>query len=301
MLLTLTLGTAFLAAASAAWAIAPRRDPLDARMARYMAGPGVPAPRLASAPKGTSPQVRLPKAWEAFLARAGMEWSARQALVVVAVYATIGAAVGVWMSMPALGAIAGVLALYVRLRSRQARRIHQMAEQLPDALMLMVSALKSGLGMQQALHWVAAEGSAPLAGEFGRLSSDMSLGLSLEEALVRLQTRLGSVDGEMLAAALLVQRQTGGNLSEVLLNLHQTVRDRQAVQGQVRTLTAQGKMTGVILTALPFAVALGLYAFNRPYLMVLLTDARGQAALTACGVMMVVAAVWIRRVSHIAL
>ncbi|MNS70967.1 Bacterial type II secretion system protein F domain protein [compost metagenome] len=301
MLLTLTLGAAFLAAASATWALAPRPDPLDARMARYMAGPGVPAPRPTAASKGPAPQTRLPKAWEAFLARAGMEWSARQALAVVAVYAVIGAAVGACMAMPALGAAIGVLALYVRLRARQARRIHLMAEQLPDALMLMVSALKSGLGMQQALHWVAAEGSAPLAGEFGRLSSDMSLGLSLEEALVRLQTRLGSVDGEMLAAALLVQRQTGGNLSEVLLNLHQTVRDRQAVQGQVRTLTAQGKMTGVILTALPFAVALGLYAFNRPYLMVLLTDPRGQAAITACGLMMAVAAIWIRRVSHIAL
>ncbi|MFN3432394.1 MAG: type II secretion system F family protein [Candidatus Sericytochromatia bacterium] len=301
MLLTLTLGTAFLAAASATWAIAPRRDPLDARMARYMAGPGVPASRPASAPRGPSPQVRLPRAWEAFLARGGREWSAPPARGGVAGYAGLGAAAGAWVAMPALGALAGVLALYLRLRARQARRIHLMAEQLPDALMLMVSALKSGLGMQQALHWVAAEGSAPLAPEFGRLSSDMALGLSLEEALVRLQTRLGSVDGEMLAAALLVQRQTGGNLSEVLLNLHQTVRDRQAVQGQVRTLTAQGKMTGVILTALPFAVALGLYAFNRPYLMVLLTDPRGQTALTACGVMMAVAAVWIRRVSHIAL
>jgi tight adherence protein B len=189
----------------------------------------------------------------------------------------------------------------VRLRARQARRIQKMSEQLPDALMLMVSALKSGLGTQQSLAWVANEGAEPLSTEFGRLSSDIQLGLSMEEALVRLQTRLGSTDGEMLAAALLVQRQTGGNLSEVLLNLHQTVRDRQAVQGQVRTLTSQGKLTGLILILLPFGVALALYLMNRAYLMPLVNDPRGQSALGACAVMMTLAALWIRRISHITL
>jgi tight adherence protein B len=230
-----------------------------------------------------------------------VDWTAAQALVVVAVYALIGLCVGLWVSQPPAGVAMGVLVLYVQLRARQVRRTRQMAEQLPDALMLMVSALKSGLGMQQALHWVATQGAQPLADEIGRLSSDMSLGLSLDEALVRLQTRLGSTDGEMLAAALLVQRQTGGNLSEVLLNLHQTVRDRQAVSGQIRALTAQGKMTGVILTLLPFGVGGALYLINRPYLMVLVNDPRGQAALGGCMAMMVLAAVSIRRICHITL
>jgi tight adherence protein B len=220
---------------------------------------------------------------------------------VVALYALIGLAIGLRLDMPLPGALLGVFALYMRLKARQVRRLRQLSEQLPDALMLMVSALKSGLGMQQAIHWVATEGAAPLSTEFGRLSSDLSLGLSLEEALVRFQTRLGTTDGEMLAAALLVQRQTGGNLSEVLLNLHQTVRDRQAVAGQVSTLTAQGKMTGVILTLLPFGMAGALYAVNRPYLMALVADPRGQNALGVCAVMMTLAAVWIRRITRITL
>ena len=297
---TLLMVSAFVMAASVTWLLVPRPDPLEARMARFTAtGGGAPAPARPDRP--ASPQVRLPRAWEAFLARAGVEWNARQALVVVGVYAALGAGVGLWLGQPLVGAAAGVLALYWRLRSRQARRIRQLAEQLPDALMLMVSALKSGLGMQQALTWVAREGAEPLSSEFGRLSNDMSLGLSLDEALVRLQTRVGSADGEMLAAALLVQRQTGGNLSEVLLNLHQTVRDRQAVQGQVRTLTSQGKMTGTVLTLLPFGVALALHLINPAYLKILVIDPRGQFTLGLCACMMTLAALWIRRISHITL
>lgn len=301
-MLNLILLTAFVAAASATWLLVPRPDPLEVRMARFatVGGAATEAPRSTPA-KPSTPQVRLPKAYEAFLARAGVDWTARQALVVIALYAAIGAVVGWCVAAPALGAALGMVACYLRLRARQARRIQKMSEQLPDALMLMVSALKSGLGTQQSLAWVANEGAEPLSVEFGRLSSDIQLGLSLEEALLRLQTRLGSTDGEMLAAALLVQRQTGGNLSEVLLNLHQTVRDRQAVQGQVRTLTSQGKLTGVILTLLPFGVGLALYLMNRAYLTPLVTDPRGQSALGACAIMMTMAALWIRRISHITL
>lgn len=301
-MLSLLLLAAFVAAASATWLVVPRRDPLEVRMARFagMGGAAAAGPAHAHKP-AAAPSVRLPRAYEAFLARAGVDWTARQALAVIAVYVVIGTIAGALLAAPALGAVGGLAVFYLRLRARQARRIQKMSEQLPDALMLMVSALKSGLGTQQSLAWVANEGAEPLSTEFGRLSSDIQLGLSMEEALVRLQTRLGSTDGEMLAAALLVQRQTGGNLSEVLLNLHQTVRDRQAVQGQVRTLTSQGKLTGLILILLPFGVALALYLMNRAYLMPLVSDPRGQSALGACAVMMTLAALWIRRISHITL
>jgi tight adherence protein B len=301
MITTALLLAAFLTAASLAWLYATRGSALDARLLRYAQGDVPTLPRTPAGPKVVSSSVRLPRAWEAFLQRAGSDWTPTQALVVVALYALIGLAIGLRLDMPLPGALLGVFALYMRLKARQVRRLRQLSEQLPDALMLMVSALKSGLGMQQAIHWVATEGAAPLSTEFGRLSSDLSLGLSLEEALVRFQTRLGTTDGEMLAAALLVQRQTGGNLSEVLLNLHQTVRDRQAVAGQVSTLTAQGKMTGVILTLLPFGMAGALYAVNRPYLMALVADPRGQNALGVCAVMMTLAAVWIRRITRITL
>lgn len=300
MLTAALLLAAFLTAASAAWLVATRESALDARLLRYAYAGAAAGKALPGAKPGT-PAVRLPRAWEAFLQRAGIDWTWSQALVVVLIYALIGLAGGLRLGLPLPGALLGVTVLYARLRTRQVRRLRLMAEQLPDALMLMVSALKSGLGMQQAIHWVATEGAEPLSAEFGRLANDMQLGLSLEEALVRFQTRLGTTDGEMLAAALLVQRQTGGNLSEVLLNLHQTVRDRQAVAGQVSALTAQGKMTGMILTGLPFAIGAALYVLNRAYVAVLATDPRGQMALGACAVMMAFAGLWIRRVSHITL
>src|SRR5690349_17369876 len=122
-----------LTAASVAWCLATRPDSLEARMARF-SGNGVIAVGPSGArPAKSQPTTRLPKAWEAFLARAGAEWTAWQAMMVIAVYGLIGLVVGLWLAMPVAGAAGGVLVLYVRLRARQARRTQKMAEQLPDA------------------------------------------------------------------------------------------------------------------------------------------------------------------------
>jgi tight adherence protein B len=187
------------------------------------------------------------------------------------------------------------------LKSGQAKRTRQMAGQLPDALMLMASGLKGGLGFQQALQLVAAEGPTPLGPELGRLAQDLALGLPLDEALIRLEARLGSTDGEMLASALLVQRQTGGNLSEILLNLHDTIRDRQMIQGQVNTLTAQGKLSGIVLTAIPVCIGIAFYVLNRDYLMVLVTDPRGRLMSLGASVLFVAGVFVIRRIVSITL
>ena len=247
------------------------------------------------------PAVRLPKPWEAFLEKAGIDWSASKAAQMAALHMVAGLAIAFPLNLAPLGAVGGLVAMWIRLRMAQQRRSVKMAAQLPDALMLMATALRSGLGFQQALQLVADEGPSPLAPELGRFSRDLALGLSMEEALVRLQTRLGSTDGEMLAAALLVQRQTGGNLVEILSNLHDTIRDRQQVQGQVRTLTAQGRLSGMVLTAIPIFLALAFWVLNRDYLLVLVHDPRGRMLSGIAIGLMLIGVYFIRRIVRITL
>lgn len=263
-----------------------------ARWMRYTVTPNVEA-------VGLGPTGRLPKNWEAFFARAGLEWGVRQAAIAVGVAAFLGLLLGFVVGLPLAGPPVGVAALYFWLRMQQKRRVRTMAAQLPNALMLMANAIKSGLGFQQALQIVGDEGAAPLAPEFVRLGQDLALGLSMEDALMRLQTRLGSIDGEILASALLVQRQTGGNMSEILQNLHGTIRDRQTVMGQVRTLTAQGRLSGVVLTLIPVFIGGALYMLNRPYLMVLVRDPRGEMLSGVALGLMLIGVFWIRKIVDI--
>lgn len=297
MLLTLLLTLAFVTVAALVWAVmgAPG-SAVGGRFMRYATGAGTVEANFTPTPK-----IKMPRAWEAFLARSGVDWTFPQLIAVICVHAAIGTIALSFVGLPLLGVPLGAAFLYGRLLFGQKKRVQKMAEQLPDALMLMASALKSGLGFQQALQMVGKEGAAPLSHEFGRFANDLSLGLSIEEALVRLQTRLGSIDGEMLASALLVQRQTGGNLSEILRNLHDTIRDRQQVIGQVNTLTAMGRMSGVILTAIPFFLAGAIYTMNRDYVMVLITDPRGQMMVAASFVMLLMGAFVIRRIVNITL
>lgn len=266
---------------------------------RAMVGAGGPAVVLEDmAPKQN---FQLPRAWQAYLARAGKEWTASQFMFVAFAHLVGGAALGASQGFALPGAAAGLILLFVRLRVAQGRRQLKMTSQLPLALMLIATSLRSGLGFQQALQLVGREGPQPLSGEFSRFADELAMGLSIEEALARLQLRLNSIEGEMLAAAILVQRQTGGNLSEILLNLHDTIRDRQAVMGQIRTLTAMGRLSGWILTAIPVLLALAFYFLNRDYVMTLVTDPRGQYMAGAATCLMIAGGLMIRRIVQITL
>lgn len=293
-------GLAFLSVSLFAYvAFQPMLSHQDARLRAMAGSSGGPAVVLDQG--AVKPEFRLPKAWQSFLARAGKEWTAGQLAFVVFAHAVVGAAALAAKGLAVPGAIAGVAFLFVHLRIQQSRRQLTMTSQLPLALMLVATSLRSGLGFQQALQLVGKEGPQPLAGEFARFADELAIGLSMEEALARMQLRLNSIEGEMLAAALLVQRQTGGNLSEILINLHDTIRDRQAVMGQIRTLTAMGRMSGWILTAIPVVLAGAFYVLNRDYVMLLVTDPRGQVMAGVAVVLMAFGGLMIRRIVQITL
>lgn len=280
---------------AAVWALLTTGEAAHAgRVARY-------AGQTAGVAGRPGAPLRLPRRWETWLARAGVEWSAPKAIAVAGLHMATGALVTLRLGSPVAGAALGLLALYLRLRIGQGQRMRALTAQLPEAIMLLASAIRSGLGFQQALKLVADEGAQPIGGEMRRFGNDLAMGLPMDEALARLQARFGSTDAEMLASALSVQHQTGGNLTEILHNLHATIRDRQQVEGQVRTLTAQGRLSGYILTGLPVAIGLAFFAINKGYLMILFTDPRGRLLLGAALVSATIGALVIRRIVDIRL
>jgi tight adherence protein B len=182
---------------------------------------------------------------------------------------------------------------------RRHSRSMAFSREFPDALGLLVSGLRAGLSFSAAMQIVAQESPEPVATEFSITVEEQSLGLDLRETLERLCHRVDSLDLRFFTTAVLLQRETGGNLAEVLANTASLIRERFRVIGDIRTMTAQGKMTGAILIALPVVMALGTYAFAGEYFRPMLESPDGRAALWTAAVMQVVGVWWCWRIVSI--
>jgi tight adherence protein B len=168
---------------------------------------------------------------------------------------------------------------------RRSQRMSKFNDQLLDVITLMSNSLKSGYGFVQALDLVADESEPPASDEFRRVVRENNLGIALNQALENLVDRMESKDLELLVTAVLIQREIGGNLSEVLDNISETIRERMRLQGQINALTAQGKMGGFIISSLPFALG-GIFAILRQDMMYnFVTDIRG-IAMIAGGILL---------------
>ena len=144
---------------------------------------------------------------------------------------------------------------------------------------MLVNALRAGYSLQAAMEFVGSEVPAPLGTEFARFYDEQRLGVEVRTALSRLQDRVGTYDVKMFVTALLIQRETGGNLAEVLGNISILMRERVAFRGQVDTLTAEPKMSANVLTGLPISVFLLVYFMNPGYMQPLLTTPQGHTLL----------------------
>jgi tight adherence protein B len=168
----------------------------------------------------------------------------------------------------AAGLLAGLvlasLPLVVVSRIR-AKRMRAFAEQLPDALDLMRSALQAGHGIQAAYAVVGETLPDPVSMEFRQVVEEMRLGRPMREALYNLADRMGDVNIPILIVGVLVSQEVGGNLAEVIDNCAHTIRERAKLQRQVKALTAQGRLSGTVLTLLPFFVGVAMYAINPVY------------------------------------
>lgn len=234
------------------------------------------------------------------ITQAGSNWTVG-ALTFGSVLATFVVAWVLTLFVPALllAVIAGVAAgliPYVYLYVKRAARFSRFDALLPEAIDLMSRALRAGHAVTSAIEMVSQEIAEPVASEFGIVFKEQNLGLPIREAIMGLVERVPLEDVRFLATAILVQKETGGNLAEVLDKTSAVMRERIRIRGQLRIYTAQGRVTGWVLCSLPFAVFLVINLVNHDYEKKLWTDPLGLHIVYAGLVMMAIGIYSIRKI-----
>jgi len=164
---------------------------------------------------------------------------------------------------------------------------------------LLAGGLRTGWGLQQAIDLVVTEGDKPAADEFRRVQIEARLGVPIETSLQSMADRLDSDMFRWVVSAVAIQREVGGNLAEVLDNVAKSVRDRDALYRQVAALTAEGRMSAIILTALPFVVAGGMFFVSPDYIRTGLSSPLGLPVIGLAVVLLIIGVLWLRAVSRI--
>jgi tight adherence protein B len=191
----------------------------------------------------------------------------------------------------------GIPLMYVTRRRR--KRLIRMEEQLPDAMDLMGRALRVGNSLPNSIKMIADEMSDPLATEFRVVFDEVNYGFSMHDALMNLANRVPLTDLRYFVLAVLIQRETGGNLAELLDNIAALIRARFKLMGTIRVLSAEGRLSAWVLTILPFALAGVISLINPGFLAVLWTDPAGTLLIWLCLIMMAVGIFWMRRIIRI--
>lgn len=239
------------------------------------------------------------------LARADIKLTVGEYLALLIITIIGGGVIGFLISgqspiLAVLGAVGGyfVPGLYVNLM--QGRRLNLFNDQLGDTINLLVNGLRSGYSILQAMEAVARELPQPVAGEFDRVVKEVQLGLTLEQSLQNMLRRVRSDDLDLVVTAINVQREVGGNLAEILEVISHTIRERVRIKGEVRVLTAQGMLTGYVITGLPLAITLFLYLVNREYISRLWTSGLCGWVMVVAGIILIVSGfLIIQKIVHI--
>ncbi len=235
--------------------------------------------------------------------QADLSWSVATFLLATVGFALGGGLAGLLFSNSVLVAlftalVAGSLP-YVYVTRKRARRMRKLEEQLPEAIDLMGRALRAGHPFSAGIKMVAEELPAPLGEEFRRAFEEQRFGLPVADALLSLADRNPLLDVRIFVTAVLIQREVGGNLAEILDSISHTIRERFRIQREIRTRTAQGRMTGYLLAGLPIIMGILFYFLNREYIMTLFTDPLGVFFLGTALILQVIGFLWIRQVVDI--
>jgi tight adherence protein B len=243
--------------------------------------------------------LRLPRAHQLdrMLLQANLDWTVSKLLLAcLAAGAVSYLAVTALLHQPFVaGALAGAGAAFLPLayvRRRRARRLARLEQQLPDALDLLGRALRAGHAFGAGLQMIGDEMAEPIASEFRMVHDEVNFGVSLEQALANLAARAPVTDLRYFVVAVLIQRESGGNLTEVLGNLSRLIRQRLKLFWHVRVLSAEGRMSAWLLSLLPFAIGGLMNVFNPEFMAPLwndplgLTIVRGMLLSMACGVLL---------------
>jgi tight adherence protein B len=203
-----------------------------------------------------------------------------------------------WEAVAGL-AVAGAALPTLWLKIKRGKRMRQFEEQFPEALDLLSRAIRAGHAFQTAMGMVADELPKPVGIEFKKSFEQQNYGLPLKEALNQLSERVPLMDVRFFVTAVQIQRETGGNLAEILDNLAHVVRERFKILRQVRTHTAHGRFTGYVLLALPAALAVALSFISPEHIRTLFTTRMGQTMVMGAIVMQTIGFFWIKKVIKI--
>lgn len=197
------------------------------------------------------------------------------------------------------GALAGILMGLALLGLRIRRRRKKFTNQLGDMLTMVANALRAGFSFMQAFELIAREMDAPMGREVQLVVNEVNLGNTLESALDNMQRRVASPDFELVVTAVLIQRQVGGDLASILDTISETIAERVRMRREVMTLTAQGRMSGWVLAAVPFALSIVIYVVNPGYLKPLLESDIGHMFIIGAIILEVIGFIIIQRIVDI--
>ena len=256
-------------------------------------------PRLTAILEQTTPG----RALQRWVATSALKWSAAELLVASLALGLLGAALPALLGKAqvlggALGLGLAVL-LWWRVAHCRQQRIQRIERQFPQALDLMSRAMRAGHAFAAAVRMVAEELPDPLGQDFRMLFDEMNYGVPAHTALARLAERVPLPDVSYFAVAVMIQRESGGNLAELLDKIATIVRERLKLHGEIRTLSAEGRLSAVILTALPFGVAAVVNVVNPRFMAVLWTDPTGLRMVGTALFMMVLGMLWMRKIIRI--
>ena len=230
------------------------------------------------------------------IARKPAEWALLGGCACVVLAALLTALTGNAPVAVIVGVLAGWLGMRLVLSFRIARRMAAFGDQLPTVLQLVAGSLRSGFSLVQALDAVVREEAQPAAGEFARALAEARLGVALDVALDGVASRMDSEDLRWSVMAIRIQREVGGNLAEVLRNTVVTMRERAYLRRQVRSLSAEGRLSAYILVAMPLLVGGWLMLTSPAYMRPLFTSPVGLGMLVLAALLLVAGALWMRKV-----
>ncbi|MHA7306319.1 type II secretion system F family protein [Arthrobacter sp. TMN-49] len=233
---------------------------------------------------------------------AGLRLPPSNFLILVVAASTVMALLGLLLNGPALAVILAVVTpilAWLVLSLLADRRRAKFDQQLGDNLMLVTGGLRAGHSVLAALDAAAKEAESPTAEEFARVVNEVRIGRDLDAALTETANRMKSDDFSWISQAIQINREVGGDLAEVLDHVAETIRERGEIKAQVKALSAEGKLSGIILVALPFVMAIMLSVVNPTYLGVLFTNPIGLVMLGVGAIMMIIGSLWMHKTIQI--
>lgn len=237
------------------------------------------------------------------LQQSGCNWTVSGLLVNTAICFLFGFLIVLmlqpFLSIAIAAGIVGSLAPLLYVGRKRSKRLGKMEQQLPEVADLIARSLRAGHAFPSTVQMVADEMPAPIAGEFRIVADEVNFGISMSEALQRLAVRIPLTDLRYMVVAVLIQRETGGNLAELMTNISFLIRERLKLLGQISTLSAEGKLSAWILGLLPVAICLLLSFINPGYFNLLIEDPDGMSLIITAAGLMIAGALWMRKIIHI--